>query len=115
MTWPPSLIAISLLLAILFLTLSIILRGMRNLDEGKIFSYVFNAFGTAFVLGNLFFPAVWTSASYIIRRGTVEENLYPGAGIQSFMYWTFGISVLVGGVAIFRFFDGLIQNEASRE
>ena len=115
MTWLPPPTTISLSLAILFLTLAVIRRGLGNLDEGKIFSSVFNAFGSAFALGNLFLPAVWTSASYIIRRGTVEENLYPGAGVQGFMYWTFGISVLVAGVVIYRFFDGLRQNRDSRE
>ncbi len=109
MIWPPTPLAISVLLGILFLSLTIIRRGIPKFNEGQIFSYVYNAFSISFLIGHLFFPAIWTTAAFMIRGGTMEENLYPGAAVGSLMFWTFVSSLIATGVVLFRFYLGLNQ------
>ena len=81
-----------------------VIRGHRpQMADGQIFIYIFNAFATAFVVGSVLFPATWTTASYFMLGGSVEENLYPGASLDGMLFWTFASSIIASAIALARF------------
>ena len=110
MTWPPSTYAISILLGLTLLSITIAQEGISQFQEGNVYKPVTNAFVPAFLIGNLFFPAAWTSLLMVFRSGTtVEENLYPGTTALNFMFWTFVVSLIVTWEAVARLIRSLAR------
>ncbi len=53
-----------------------------------------HAFGVGGVFGYVIVPTLWLIVSYAMHKGTIEENLLPGSGVESLM-----ISMILGSLA----------------
>lgn len=110
MTWPPSTYAISILIGLVLLIITIAREGIGKFQEGDVHEPVINAFVPGFLIGNLFFPVMWTSFSMILRSGTpLEENLYPGTTALNFMFWAFVVSLIITWESVARFIGSLAR------
>lgn len=107
MIWPPTPITISIALFVLLVVPLFIRAGWSGFDSRRVFEIVNDAFVPAFVLGNLFFPALWTTISFALKGGSFEDNLYPGATVGNFILWVFAVTVVAALVAASRFISRL--------
>ena len=115
MIWPPTPLSISVVLGVVLLAYSAIRLGSKFFDDSRIFTYIYNAFVVGFITGNILVPVTWLTMSFILSGGTIEDNLYPGSSIESFLFWTFGMSLVISGVTLSRYLSGLRQSQSDDE
>lgn len=103
MIWPPSPYLISLVIFVILLVMVLFAKGASALDPSRLLEVALTIAPAAFVIGNLFIPAIWVSGSFAIKGGTFEQNLYPGATVGNFIFWTFAVSIVATAAAVYRF------------
>ena len=77
--------------------------GWNTLEPRRLIDASLDSFTTAFAIGNVFLPALWTTASLAFKGGTIEDSMYPGASVKAFVGWVFVASFMAVGIALYRF------------